>query len=668
MHDSRYRRSVAALGILGVAVSMGCGETPTAATHFGPPAALQSVTGRSQIGAAGQPLPEPLTSQVLDAAGHGLRGLTVTWTVSGGGSIFARTVPTVTDSTGLVLVVWQLGPGLGDQQVIAHCCGFDAAFSAQAQLPLSQRVGIYSGVGQQGTVGTPLTYPIVIQVLKADGTYDTGVPVAFRAISRGSTYSPADTVTNLVGQASTSWTLGTAAGVESTAVIVRGLRPVVFTAYANPGPAVRVAIRQRAFPTLGVIGDSVWVTARAWDRYDNPVNTFPVMNAADTTIAQLVYITYNAVGFQARHHGSTYITAQLNGIRDSVPLTVLGFSSVSVGGSNICGMSVVGDAYCWGLNSDGGVGDGTRTERTRPVLIGAGLGLKLPSTDWHTCALDASGHAFCWGYGAEGQLGDGSPDYATESRVLSPVAVAGGHLFSGVESGRRHSCAVAVNGDAYCWGGNWAGQLGRDTVTNTCWGGTARCSDWPILVAGGLRFANVTAGIWEHTCGVTTSGDAYCWGSNASGQLGTDSTTATCDPSSPAPCNFTPLRVQGGIIFRSVSAGDYFTCGVSTSGDGYCWGYNYYGQLGNGTFTGSIVPVKVSGGLSFTDVQASSNTACGLTTDGRVYCWGGAFVSTPRPASDHVFLSIGVGTEGGSTRVCAVTPDNDLYCWYQAIF
>ena len=152
------------------------------------------------------------------------------------------------------------------------------------------------------------------------------------------------------------------------------------------------------------------------------------------------------------------------------------------------------------------------------------------------------------------------------------------------------------------------------------------------------------------------------------GQLGTDSTTATCDPSSPAPCNFTPLRVQGGIIFSSVSAGDYFTCGVSTSGDGYCWGYNYYGQLGNGTFTGSIVPVKVSGGLSFTDVQASSNTACGLTTDGRVYCWGGAFVSTPRPASDHVFLSIGVGTEGGSTRVCAVTPDNDLYCWYQAIF
>jgi len=72
--------------------------------------------------------------------------------------------------------------------------------------------------------------------------------------------------------------------------------------------------------------------------------------------------------------------------------------------------------------------------------------------------------------------------------------------------------------------------------------------------------------------------------------------------------------------------------------------------------------------LAFADVQASSNTTCGLTTDGKIYCWGGPFVSTPRLASDRVFASVAVGTEGGSTRVCAVTPDNDLYCWYQAIF
>ena len=668
MHDSRYRRFAAALGIVGAAASLSCGETPTSSPGFGAPATLQIVTGGAQIGAAGQELPEPLTVQVLDAAGHGLRGLTVTWTVQGGGTLFARAIPTVTDSVGLVLVFWQLGPGFGTQLVQAQCCGLVAGFSALAQLPPSQRVGFLSGLGQGGTVGSTLTYPLVVQVRRADGSYDVGASVSWRAISRGSTYSPADTITNAQGQASTRWTLGTVAGVESTVVFVRGLPPVLITAFANPGPPVRIAITQRAFPVLGVIGDTVRVSANAFDRYDNPRYPFPVIGVADTTIAQLAFVLYDYVTVQARHHGSTFITAQLDTLRDSVPLTVLGFSGVSVGGSNVCGLSLPGDAYCWGENSDGGVGDGTRTIRPRPVLIGAGLGLQLPSTDWHTCALDVSGHAYCWGYGAEGQLGDGSPDYATESRQTSPVPVAGGHLFSSIRSGRRHSCAVAINGDAYCWGGNWSGQLGRDTITHTCYGGTTRCSNWPILVAGGLQFANVTSSIWEHSCGVTTSGDAYCWGLNASGQLGSDSATSTCDPYFPAPCSFTPLHVEGGVVFKSVSAGDYYTCGVSTAGEGYCWGYGYYGQLGNGAFNNSPVPVKVAGGLSFVDVQAAPHEACGLTTGGKLYCWG-TFVATPAPVqSNLVFTSFALGTEGGSTRACALTLDSDLYCWYAAIF
>ena len=657
MHDSRYRR-FAALGILGVAVSMSCGESPTAATQFGPPAALQVVTGGSvQTGAAGQPLPEPLTVQVLDAAGHGLQAIAVTWTVSGGGTLFARAVPTVTDSTGLVVVFWQLGPALGNQQVIAHCCGFNASFRALAQLSLSQRVSFY-GNGQQATVGQPLTYPIVVQVLKADGTYDTGVPVKFRAISRGSTYSPADTITDSQGHASTRWTLGTVAGVESTAVLVRGLPPVLVTAYAIPGPPVRVTITRRALPSLGGIGDSAWVTASAWDQYDNPISQFPTIGVADTMIAQVWYVTYNAIGVQARHHGTTFVTAQLGAVRDSVPVTVLGFTGASDGGGNKCGLSLAGDAYCWGDNYFGGVGDGSRTARPHPVLIGAGLGLQLPIADWHTCALDASGHAYCWGYAAEGELGEGSPDYTTVSRIPSPVPVAGGHVFSSLGSGRRHTCAVALNGDAYCWGGNWAGQLGRDTLTSTCWGGAGRCSDWPILVAGGLQFANVSASTWEHSCGVTTSGDAYCWGSNASGQLGSDSATSTCDPYNPVPCSFTPLRVRGGIAFKSVSTGDYFTCGVSTAGDGYCWGYGYYGQLGNGAFNNSTSPVLVSGGLSFADIR-SGGYSCGLTTGGKLYCWGGGYGAVPVPVRpDLLFVSLALG--GPS---CAVSSDSDLYCW-----
>jgi len=162
---------------------------------------------------------------------------------------------------------------------------------------------------------------------------------------------------------------------------------------------------------------------------------------------------------------------------------------------------------------------------------------------------------------------------------------------------------------------------------------------------------------------VTTGGDAYCWGSNAARQLGSDSATSTCDPYFPAPCSFTPLRVEGGIMFKSVSTGDYFTCGVSTAGDGYCWGNGYYGQLGNGAFNNSIVPVKVNGGLSFVDVQAAPNEACGLTTAGKLYCWGN-FVATPALGQPNlVFTSFALGTQGGSARACALTSDSDLYCW-----
>ena len=658
MHDSRYRR-FAALGILGVAVSTSCGESPTAVTRFGPPAALQIVTGGSQVGGVNQAVPDPLTLQVLDSAGHGLRGLTVTWTVSGGGILFARAVPTITDSLGLVMVFWQLGPGFGSQQVIGHCCGLTATFTAQAQVPISQRVISY-GNGQQATVGQPLNLPIVIQVLKADGTPDTGEPVAFRAISRGSTYSPADTVTDSQGAASTRWTLGTVAGIESTAVLVRGLPPVLITATALPGPPVRATITPRTLPVLGAIGDTVSVSAPGWDRYDNPTGQVPV-RIADTTIGTVGTVSSSVIYYYfvtARHHGTTWIKALAGQGSDSVPVTVLGFSGVSAGG-DLCAVSLAADTYCWGGNSEGTVGDGTTTYRRHPVVIGTGLGLQLPSTSTHTCALDPGGHAFCWGPDPSGELGDGSPDYANELRQTLPVAVAGGHVFTSIRTGRSHSCAVDTNGDAYCWGDNGIGQLGRDTLTNTCYlNAINRCSNQPILVAGGLKFAQVSASPWEHSCGVTTGGAAYCWGSNGSGQLGVDSTTDQCGFPTPYACSRVPVPVKGGVVFKSVSTGNYFTCGVSTSGDGYCWGYGYYGQLGNGAFNNSTSPVPVSGGLAFADIR-SEGYSCGLTTGGKVYCWGGGYGAVPVPVhSDLVFASLALGGPN-----CAVTNDNDLYCW-----
>jgi alpha-tubulin suppressor-like RCC1 family protein len=111
-------------------------------------------------------------------------------------------------------------------------------------------------------------------------------------------------------------------------------------------------------------------------------------------------------------------------------------------------------------------------------------------------------------------------------------------------------------------------------------------------------FASVSAGA-SHTCAVTTSGMAYCWGDNSNGQLGTGAVggpqSCTHDPNPAVPCSTSPTAVVGGLRFASVSAGGDYTCGITTGGVTYCWGSNKSGELGNGSTVDSSVPVKVAG-------------------------------------------------------------------------
>ena len=130
--------------------------------------------------------------------------------------------------------------------------------------------------------------------------------------------------------------------------------------------------------------------------------------------------------------------------------------------------------------------------------------------------------------------------------------------------------------------------------------------------AGALTFASVSAGS-QHTCGVTTSRAAYSWGFGQYGQLGDGSATIS---------QMTPVAVSGGLTFASLSAGNEYTCGVTTSGAAYCWGEGEYGQLGNGSERDQARPVTVSGRLTFAAVTAGEVHSCGVTTTGDAYCWG----------------------------------------------
>src|SRR5207244_148494 len=109
------------------------------------------------------------------------------------------------------------------------------------------------------------------------------------------------------------------------------------------------------------------------------------------------------------------------------------------------------------------------------------------------------------------------------------------------------------------------------------------------------------------------AGAAYCWGNNGLGELGNGTTTNST----------TPVVVSGGQTWTAVSAGEGLTtCGGTTAGAAYCWGYSFFGQLGNGTTTNSKTPVVVAGGTRSALGTAGSFAAGGVTTAGAAYCWG----------------------------------------------
>jgi len=329
--------------------------------------------------------------------------------------------------------------------------------------------------------------------------------------------------------------------------------------------------------------------------------------------------------------GTNTVTARQIGASGS-PLTFTATATsgvtVDAGGFHSCAVRA-GQAFCWGNNGSGELGDGTTTGRPVPTPVGGGLSFAaLSAGGSYTCGLTASGVAYCWGFNAFGDLGDG-----TTTDRLVPTPVAGGLSFAALSAGFAHTCGVTTSGAAYCWGFNGSGGLGDGTTTQRL---------VPTPVAGGLTFAALSGATGgNYTCGVTTSGAAYCWGFNGSGNLGDGTTTQ----------RLVPTPVAGGLTFTSVTtsdasgfvSGSAHTCGVTPTGAAYCWGTNFAGQLGDGTTANRLVPTPVADGLTFAAVSAGTNHTCGATTSGAAYCWG-----------DNTVGELGDGTRTGRLVPTAV--------------
>ena len=348
-----------------------------------------------------------------------------------------------------------------------------------------------------------------------------------------------------------------------------------------------------------------------------------------------------------------------------MPTAVLGglaFRSLQPGSWATCGVTTVGAAYCWGATAY--LGTGRSDISAVPVAVSglAAVGT-LGAGNAHTCAT-APGGLVCWGANQWGQLADGHdrrPVHAQRRRggprrpvgvdrhrgpqlrggrerrrlLLGPEllgqlgdgtmsnganptsrAVVGGLAFRRIATGVQHTCALTPSGAAYCWGRN-DGALGDSSML---------AAATPQAVHGGLTFTVVAAG-YGRTCAVTTGHQAACWGADSLGYM---------------PNSTTPLLVGGGLLFDSLAVGQSHACGLTAGGGAYCWGANTIGQLGTGTAGApSQVPVAVAGGLAFTSLAAGASHTCGLTAAGAAYCWGngtsgqlgaGATRAPPRPS------------------------------------
>lgn len=330
---------------------------------------------------------------------------------------------------------------------------------------------------------------------------------------------------------------------------------------------------------------------------------------------------------------------------------------VSVGPDHACAVLATGDAYCWGSNESGQIGDtnvggGVPTPEkvqlpAKALQIACG-GNMAATSGGHTCARLEDGRVFCWGTGQQGQLGNGSPQ-------MSPVPVQvqlSAPMATHVAAGSSHSCAIVAGGQAFCWGNNSAGQLGN--------GGGSSIQPTPVPVQG-PQMSTIECG-QTYCCGVDMALHAYCWGIGQYGKLGIGNTTTQPTPKM--------VSFPGAL---GVSAGSKHTCAWSDA-QVACWGDNSAQALGVPGVGQVVSPIDVAI-APVLHVSAGSDFTAAALQDGSVMAWGTGYLgdgssmtsfAAPKSNGMSGVKSLQVGGRFAApktTFVCALKQTHELVCW-----
>jgi alpha-tubulin suppressor-like RCC1 family protein len=272
--------------------------------------------------------------------------------------------------------------------------------------------------------------------------------------------------------------------------------------------------------------------------------------------------------------------------------------AIAVGQYHTAALMSDGTVRAWGYNGGGELGDGTTTDSYSPVPVGGLSGVTAIACSAHTLALMSDGTARAWGYNTYGQLGNG-----TTTSSSTPVTVSGLSGATAIAAGAYHTVALNSDGTVRAWGYNAQGQLGDGTTAN---------SSTPVQVSGLTAVTSIAAG-FGHTVALTSDGTVWAWGENSYGELGDGTTTNSS----------TPVEVSGLTGVTAIAAGQYHTVAVKSDGTVWAWGSNAHGELGNGDLGfDSSSPVHASGLTGVTAIATAVNHTVALTSDGTVWAWG----------------------------------------------
>jgi alpha-tubulin suppressor-like RCC1 family protein len=302
-------------------------------------------------------------------------------------------------------------------------------------------------------------------------------------------------------------------------------------------------------------------------------------------------------------------------------------AQITAGANHTCALLQSGMAYCWGRNDSGQLGYsstahvGDDESVTSAGFINAGgLLSTIAAGGNHTCAvLSESGEVRCWGQNDHGQLGRGDTesfsDSADEPTSAATSVSLGAVRATSLALGASHSCAMLADASVRCWGSNSAGELGSGSTSDDI-GDEPADAISAVLLGGTAR--QIEAG-QSHTCAVMTSGSVRCWGDDSNGQLGNGAaSTPVTDPGAQG-----DLSIGGEVA--SIGLGSQHTCALLINGQAKCWGSDSSGQLGYGDTTDRAAPPAESiqlGASSAFLISGGQSHSCAVRSNGSVRCWG----------------------------------------------